>query len=112
MTVTNPSPTLASSNALTFVVNSATPVLTASTPAGLFHGVQTVRQLLPVPGEGGSTIPAVEIEDAPRFARWAFAVGSAAAVPFAVAFFLAISVCPGACLAPACRSMPDLTAVQ
>ena len=42
--------------------------LTASKPAGLFHGVQTLRQLLPVRGEGGSAIPAVEIEDAPRFA--------------------------------------------
>ncbi len=42
--------------------------LTARTPAGIFHGVQTLRQLLPVRGEGGSAIPAVEIADAPRFA--------------------------------------------
>jgi hexosaminidase len=49
--------------------------LTASTGAGLFNGVQTLRQLLPAAIEGtepGSdstwVIPAVEIADAPRFA--------------------------------------------
>ncbi|HEX2095195.1 MAG TPA: beta-N-acetylhexosaminidase [Longimicrobiaceae bacterium] len=61
--------------------------LTAATPAGLFRGTQTLRQLLPaaveegvrarsVWGGGGTgvagapgewTVPAVEIEDAPRF---------------------------------------------
>jgi hexosaminidase len=42
--------------------------LSAATPRGLFQGVQTLRQLLPVPPAGGRSIPAVEIEDAPRFA--------------------------------------------
>lgn len=55
--------------------------LTASTPAGLFNGMQTLRQLFPAAIESGSrghgadsgaddawVIPAVEIADAPRFA--------------------------------------------
>ena len=48
--------------------------LTASTAAGLFNGVQTLRQLFPAaiegsnPGVGTWVIPAVEIADAPRFA--------------------------------------------
>ncbi|MGJ3192762.1 beta-N-acetylhexosaminidase [Paenarthrobacter sp. FR1] len=52
--------------------------LTASTPAGLFNGVQTLRQLFPAAIEeagaaenrdaGTWVIPAVEIADAPRFA--------------------------------------------
>ncbi|SEJ81532.1 hexosaminidase [Arthrobacter sp. yr096] len=47
--------------------------LTASTGAGLFNGVQTLRQLFPAAIEGTGTpgtwvIPAVDIADAPRFA--------------------------------------------
>ncbi|MFL5608906.1 MAG: glycoside hydrolase family 20 zincin-like fold domain-containing protein, partial [Gemmatimonadaceae bacterium] len=49
--------------------------LTAANPAGLFRGVQTVRQLLPFEAEShmavrgpGWTIPAVTITDQPRFA--------------------------------------------
>jgi len=48
--------------------------LQARSPAGLFYGVQTLRQLLPVFLEYGAArpkaivIPAVEINDAPRFA--------------------------------------------
>jgi hexosaminidase len=48
--------------------------LTAATPAGLFNGVQTLRQLFPAAVEsteashGEWVIPAVEIADAPRFA--------------------------------------------
>ncbi|WP_159708692.1 beta-N-acetylhexosaminidase [Arthrobacter sp. 18067] len=48
--------------------------LTASTGAGLFNGVQTLRQLFPAAVEGADrsdntwVIPAVEIADAPRFA--------------------------------------------
>lgn len=38
-----------------------------ATPAGAFYGVQTLRKALPV-GEGRILLPAVGIEDAPRFA--------------------------------------------
>jgi hexosaminidase len=40
--------------------------LVAARPAGLFHGVQTLRQLLPV--RGAQRIPSVRIRDRPRFA--------------------------------------------
>ena len=40
-------------------------VITAATGAGLFHGVQTLRQLVPVKGTG--TVPAVRITDEPRY---------------------------------------------
>ena len=46
----------------------------ASTPAGLFYGTQSLRQLLPAEafakqrGTGDWQVPAVEIEDRPRFA--------------------------------------------
>jgi hexosaminidase len=45
--------------------------LLAKTPHGLFYGVQTIVQLLSKQGAGNearSELPAVEIEDAPRFA--------------------------------------------
>ncbi len=44
--------------------------ITASTHAGLFYGLQTFRQLLaaaPSPEAGARRVPAVSIEDAPRF---------------------------------------------
>ena len=41
--------------------------LSAHHPAGLFYAAQTLRQLLPVAGEARS-VPAVVVEDAPRFA--------------------------------------------
>jgi hexosaminidase len=41
--------------------------LTAATHAGLFRGLQTVRQLLPADSAARWTVPAVAIEDAPRF---------------------------------------------
>jgi hexosaminidase len=41
-------------------------ILSANTPAGLFYGAQTLRQLIPLEG-AGRAIPAVEIKDAPRF---------------------------------------------
>lgn len=48
----------------------------AAAPAGLFYGVQTLRQLLPPsierpsgsPGAGPLTVPCVAVEDRPRFA--------------------------------------------
>ena len=49
-------------------------VISASAPAGLFYGVQTLRQLLPASVEYEAarrrvlSVPAVEIVDAPRFA--------------------------------------------
>jgi hexosaminidase len=48
--------------------------LRAKTPAGLFHGVQTLRQLLPAKVESSTvqsgpwTVPGVRIADEPRFA--------------------------------------------
>jgi hexosaminidase len=57
------------------VVTQRAAMISASTPAGLFWGLQTIRQLLPPELERGGdsgnpvrwTIPAVQIEDAPRF---------------------------------------------
>jgi hexosaminidase len=49
-------------------------MITASQPAGVFYGVQTLRQLLPATLESGAaqpgpwTIPTVVVRDAPRFA--------------------------------------------
>ena len=55
-------------------VTPANITLLARTPAGLFHGVQTLRQLMPVPLESKApvagvawTVPGVDILDRPRF---------------------------------------------
>ncbi|MDX6355355.1 MAG: hexosaminidase [Streptomyces sp.] len=49
--------------------------ISAGTPAGLFHGVQTLRQLLPAAIDSGSavagtawTVPSTDIRDVPRYA--------------------------------------------
>ena len=44
-------------------------ILSARTSAGLFWGIETIRQLLPVPNSGDKTlkIPAVEIKDQPAY---------------------------------------------
>jgi len=41
----------------------------ASDPRGLFYGAQTLRQLVTKASDGTRRVPAVEIQDAPRF-RW------------------------------------------
>lgn len=50
-------------------VTSSNVILTAKTSAGLFWGIETIRQLLPVSGSSNKIlkIPAVEINDAPAF---------------------------------------------
>ena len=48
-------------------VTPAAVTLAASAPAGLFYGLQTLNQLLPVADDDAWSMPAVEIEDAPRF---------------------------------------------
>ncbi|HJR78597.1 MAG TPA: beta-N-acetylhexosaminidase [Anaerolineales bacterium] len=42
--------------------------LNANRPAGLFYGVQTLRQLLPIRPSETLSLPAVSIRDTPRFA--------------------------------------------
>ncbi|MBK8021100.1 MAG: beta-N-acetylhexosaminidase [Chloroflexi bacterium] len=62
------------SEGYTLSVNGDQVRITAETAQGLFYGVQTLRQLLPPDAETPSahpvdrTIPAVDIEDRPRFA--------------------------------------------
>lgn len=64
--------------AYTITVTSAKVVVKASTRTGLFYAVQTLKQLLPADVYGTSavtsewTIPAVTIEDSPRFAHRGF----------------------------------------
>ena len=41
--------------------------LHANSPAGLFYGVQTLRQLLPIYSSETASLPAVSIRDVPRF---------------------------------------------
>ena len=49
-------------------VTSASVALAARMPAGLFYGLQTLSQLLPVGDANAWSMPAVQIADAPRFA--------------------------------------------
>jgi hexosaminidase len=54
------------SEAYTLEVDAQGLRLSASTPAGLFYGLQTLRQLIP-PGSRDAGVPALRIDDAPRF---------------------------------------------
>ncbi len=57
-----------SREAYTLVSDSDGVRITARGHAGIFYGLQTLRQLVHSDSAGGWTIPAVRIEDAPRFA--------------------------------------------
>ena len=50
-------------------VNKEGIVITAANPAGLFYGLQSLKQLLPLEAENESlTVPCIDIKDKPRFA--------------------------------------------
>jgi hexosaminidase len=51
------------------LITSDSITLTAMAPAGLFYGLQTIRQLLPHDAENAASLPCVEIVDLPRF-KW------------------------------------------
>ncbi|HSK19283.1 MAG TPA: family 20 glycosylhydrolase [Longimicrobiales bacterium] len=59
--------TVAQPEGYRLVVTPAGITLSAAAPIGLFYGVQTLRQLLPAASPAARAIPAVSIEDAPRF---------------------------------------------
>ncbi|MEX2608932.1 MAG: beta-N-acetylhexosaminidase, partial [Gemmatimonadota bacterium] len=48
-------------------VNGRRVLLAAASPAGLFRGTQTLLQLVTRSADGGASVPAVRITDAPRF---------------------------------------------
>ena len=55
------------SEAYRLTVNANGITITGATPAGVFYGVQTLRKAIPFSNGKGVTMPAVEIDDAPRF---------------------------------------------
>lgn len=63
----------APAEAYSLTAGAAGVVITGASPAGVFNGIQTLRQLLPadvespVPAEADWQVPAVAIEDYPRF---------------------------------------------
>ena len=59
-------PTVVGNEGYQLDITAAAIVVRANEPAGLFAGVQTLRQLLPVPG--AQRIASVHIRDRPRFA--------------------------------------------
>jgi hexosaminidase len=65
-------PTLQNVEAYRLSVTPRGVIIQASTDRGLFWGVQTLRQLLPLEHGSPATIPAVQIEDAPTFAYRGF----------------------------------------
>ena len=61
-------PTISGKEAYRLSVNKKQVNITGSTPAGVFYGIQTLRKSLPVQTSGANVmLPAVLIEDAPRF---------------------------------------------
>lgn len=49
-------------------------VISASTNAGIFYGIQSLRQLLPLTAKGTAAVPAVLVTDEPRFAFRSFSL--------------------------------------
>ena len=61
-------PKVAGAEAYRLSVNNKQVTIAASTPAGVFYGIQTLRKSLPVQTTGEAiTLPAVTVADAPRF---------------------------------------------
>lgn len=61
-------PKVQGDEAYRLTVNNKQITIAASTPAGVFYGIQTLRKSLPVQTNGADiTLPAVDIADAPRF---------------------------------------------
>ncbi len=61
-------PKVAGVEAYRLSVNNKQVTIAASTPAGVFYGIQTLRKSLPVQTTGEAiTLPAVTVADAPRF---------------------------------------------
>ena len=61
-------PKVQGDEAYRLTVNHKQVTIAASTPAGVFYGIQTLRKSLPVQTNGADiTLPAVDIADAPRF---------------------------------------------
>ena len=61
-------PKIAGAEAYRLSVNNKQVTIAASTPAGVFYGIQTLRKSLPVQTTGEAiTLPAVTVADAPRF---------------------------------------------
>jgi hexosaminidase len=51
----------------TMNISSGSIVITAKQPQGCFYGMQTLSQLLPLDPKDGASIPALQIQDQPRF---------------------------------------------
>ena len=61
-------PKVTGAEAYRLSVNNKQVTIAASTPAGVFYGIQTLRKSLPVQTTGEAiTLPAVTVADAPRF---------------------------------------------
>ena len=61
-------PKVAGAEAYRLSVNNKQVTIAASTPAGVFYGIQTLRKSLPVQTNGADvTLPAVTVADEPRF---------------------------------------------